>query len=268
LTVDELYAALLADYKNNNLASLVNATQRWQWTAKDGEKLPPAGRLKEFFGGVKALAVTTDMLNRFVDFCRERQLANATTNRDLAALRRAFNLALRAGKIQKVPFFPRLKESAPRSGFVEETAYNKLAGQGCELWLRALLATAYTFGFRKGELLDLRVSQVDLMNRSIRLNPGETKSGDGRTVKMTQDVFVLLQACVSGKSDNDYVFTRPNGKPVRSFRKRWAKVNRRGWLSWLAVPRPTPFSSSKHGSPRSTGDCCNEDFRPQNPRRF
>ncbi len=34
-------------------------------------------------------------------------------------------------------------------------------------WLRALLAVAYTFGFRKGELLGLRVSQIDLKARTI-----------------------------------------------------------------------------------------------------
>jgi integrase len=65
---------------------------------------------------------------------------------------------------------------------VEEAAYDRLAKNAGELWLRDLLATAYAFGFRKGELLELRVRQVDLTNRSIRLNAGETKSGDGRTV--------------------------------------------------------------------------------------
>jgi integrase len=180
LTVDELYQALLADYKNNNMGSLVRASQRWQ----DG----PKGRLKKFFGGIRALAVTSDMLNHFVDSCREQGLANGTINRDLSALRRAFNLAKIAGRIQKVPFFPHLKESAPRSGFVEEAAYNRLAAKAPELWLRALLATAYSFSFRKGELLGLRVSQVDFLNRTIRLNAGETQSGDGRSVKMTHDV--------------------------------------------------------------------------------
>ena len=221
LTVDSLYSALLDDYKNNELASLEGAEQRWQRPAKEGEELPPAGRLKQFFGGIRAIAVTTDMLNRYVASCRENGLSNATINRDLAALRRAFNLAFRAGKIQKVPCFPHLKESAPRSGFVEETAYNRLAKNARELWLRGLLATAYSFGFRKSELLELRVRQVDLLNRSIRLNAGETKSGDGRVVKMTQDVYVLLQACVSGKGADDFVFTRADGEPVLDFRERW-----------------------------------------------
>ena len=62
------------------------------------------------------------------------------------------------------------------------------------------------------------------MNRTIRLNAGETKSGDGRLIKMTQDVAVLLQACMSGKKPEDYVFTRADGEPVLDFRERWEKL--------------------------------------------
>ena len=183
ISVDELYSGLLADYENNEMASLEGAEQRWQRSAKEGEDAPPPGRLKQHFGGIRALAVTTEMLNRYVAWCREQELSNATINRDLSALRRAFKLAHKAGRIQKVPNFPHLKESAPRSGFVEEADYNRLAKNARELWLRALLATAYSFGFRKSELLELRVRQVDFLNRSIRLNAGETKSGDGRVIK-------------------------------------------------------------------------------------
>jgi hypothetical protein len=106
LLVDDLYAALLADYQANELASLEGAMQRWQRPAKDGGPLPQAGRLKASFGGLRALAVTTDRLNRYVAQCREQGLANGTINRDLSALRRAFNLAERAGKILRVPHFP------------------------------------------------------------------------------------------------------------------------------------------------------------------
>jgi integrase len=220
VTVDELYAAMLDDYRNNGLASLEGARQRWEREARAGEK-PESGRLKKFFGGMRALSVTTDLLNRYISQCREAGLSNATINRDMAALRRAFNLALRADKIQKLPAFPHLKEAAPRSGFVEEGDYQKLAACTSELWLRAMLATAYTFGFRKEELLSMKVSQVDLAARTIRLNPGETKSGEGRTVSMTADVFTLLSACVSGKGGSEFVFTRAGGSPVLDFRGRW-----------------------------------------------
>jgi integrase len=224
VTIDELYSGLLADYRNNDMASLEGAEQRWQRPTIDGEDVPPPGRLKQHFGGIRALAVTTEKLNRYVAWCREQELSNATINRDLSALRRAFNLAHKAGRIQKVPSFPHLKESAPRSGFVEEADYNRLAKNARELWLRALLATAYSFGFRKSELLGLRVRQGDFLNRSIRLNAGETKSGDGRVVRMTGDVFVLLQACAVGKTAEDFVFTRNDGKPVLDFRERWEQL--------------------------------------------
>ena len=38
---------------------------------------------------------------------------------------------------------------------------------------------------------------------------------------MTNSVFALLKACVSGKAAGDFVFTRPNGKRVRDFRTTW-----------------------------------------------
>ena len=79
-----------------------------------------ANEASRFFGGVRALAVTTDRLNKYVAWCREQGLSNATINRDMSALRRAFKLAYRAGKIQRCPNFPHLKESAPRMGFVED----------------------------------------------------------------------------------------------------------------------------------------------------
>jgi integrase len=212
ITVDQLYSALLDDYRNNGLASLEGTEQRWR------------KRLEKHFGGWRALNVTTEVLNRYVNWCREKKLSSATVNRDLAALRRAFRLGLRAGKIQRVPAFPHLKEAAPRSGFVEEAQFRKLADHAKELWFRGLITTAYTFGFRKSELLNLRVAQVSLVDRTIRLNAGETKSGEGRLIKLTQDVFVLLQALVAGKSGNDHVFTRSDGREIRDFREAWAAL--------------------------------------------
>src|SRR5581483_3724428 len=83
---------------------------------------------------------------------------------------------------------------------------------------------AYNFGFRKSELLHLRVNQIDLFGRTIRLNPGQTKNDDGRVVPMTSDVYTLLAACICGKNPEDYVFTRENNKPILDFRERWNKL--------------------------------------------
>jgi integrase len=57
--------------------------------------------------------------------------------------------------------------------------------------------------------------------RVIRLEPGTTKNKDGRNVLMTDRVYQLLAGLVHGKKGDDFVFTRPNGKPVVDFRGMW-----------------------------------------------
>jgi integrase len=99
--------------------------------------------------------------------------------------------------------------------------------------LRTLLAVAYSFGLRQGELLNLRVRQFDRLARTIRLNAGETKSGEGRLIRLTSDVAILLEACVAGKGADDFVFTRPDGKPVLDFRRRWRSLTAEAGLSGL-----------------------------------
>jgi integrase len=237
ITVGELYEALLTNYEVNQLASLEGAKQRWE------------KRLKDYFGHLQARAVTTDLLNAYVLKCktegkgddegegRSAALTNATINRDFAALKRAFNLAYRSTprKVSHVPTFPHLDEAAPRRGFIEQAQYDVLAKHAKSLWLRAFLAVAYSFGFRKGELLGLRVRQVDLASRTITLDPGETKNGEPREVHMTQDVYELLKACVVGKERDDFVFTRENGKPVLDFREAWEKLITAAGLPGLLV---------------------------------
>jgi integrase len=157
---------------------------------------------------------------------RNEGSANGTINRELAALKRIFNLARTSTppKVRDVPAFPHLKESPPRKGFVEDRQYEKLTAGSGELWLRAILAVAYTFGFRRSELLKLRVRQVDLLAGTIHLDPGSTKNDDGRAVKMTHEVWELLAQCVRDKAPDDHVFTRSANEPVLDFRSAWASL--------------------------------------------
>jgi len=253
LTVDDIYTSLLQVYQIDDKASFEGTEQRWN------------KRLKLHFGGVRALNVTTPTIERYVLWCREQGLANATINRDMAALRRAFNLALRSRRIQQVPAFPRLKESAPRSGFIEEPQYRELVKHARVLWLRALLTTAYSFGFRKGELLNLRVKQVNILERTIRLNAGETKSGDGRVVRLTQDALLLLQACISGKGGDDYVFTRENGEQVCDFREAWASLCCAAGLGQVLCPNCSNSGQGIAVAVDSEGRCVQCKKRPKHP---
>src|ERR1700681_4013911 len=140
---------------------------------------------------------TTD-IDRYAKARREAGAENGTINRELAALKRMYRLAYdsKPRRVRDLLRFQRLKKNAPRKGFVDDTAYSKLIGHAKELWLRALLATTYTFGFRSGELLELRVGQTNLLDRTICIDPGDTKNDDGRTIKITQEAFYLDRVCL------------------------------------------------------------------------
>jgi integrase len=209
--VDELAVMFVRDYRINNRKSLADAQTRWN------------RHLKPFFGGMRAIDVTSEQLSRYVDKRQQEDAANATINRELAALKRMFRLGQQSTppKVVRAPKFPKLAEDNVRKGFLEDGQYRKLIEYCPELWFRSLVECGRTYGWRVSELLSMRVNQLDIAQRVIRLEPGTTKNRDGREVLMTDSVYSLLSALAHGKLPTDYVFTRTNGNPVRDFRLTW-----------------------------------------------
>ncbi len=219
--VSDIAPAIEKDYKANKQKSYDSVERRLR------------KHLLPFFGQTAANELGTDDLNRYVDKRRDDGASNATINREMAALRRIFNIARASTppKVRTVPVFPHLTENAPRQGFVEDEEYGRLVKHADEVWLKAILAAAYTFGFRKSELLlSMKVRQIDLESRTIRLFTGTTKNNEGRTVKMTAEVYGLLRDCVRGKEPGEHVFTRANGEPIRNFRGAWYSLCERAGL--------------------------------------
>jgi len=212
--IDELADDLLRDYRINGKRSLADLEARWKL------------HLKPFFGDLKAIDVSSDLVARYVDKRQEQKAKNASINRELAALKRMFHLGQKATppKVNRIPGFPRLAENNIRKGFLEDAQFERLFGSCSETWFRAIVEVGRTYGWRVGELLSMRVRQVDLMSRTIRLDPGTTKNRDGREVTMTRRVQELMKLCVFGKQPDDFVFTRSNGTPVRDFRGTWEKA--------------------------------------------
>jgi integrase len=223
--VSELAEDMLREYRVNSRKSLKLTEQRWE------------KHLKPTFGAMRAAHVGTEALNRYIDKRQSQDAQNGTINRELAALKRMFNLAYRNSprKVSQVPVFPHLKENAPRKGFVDETQYTLLCQNCKEPWLRSMLAMAYNYGFRKEELLSMRVRQVDLLNRTITLDPGTTKNGEGRIAYMTREVYELLCMSLREKQPNDYVFTRGK-QPVRDIRRSWQALCARTGLGRIVCP--------------------------------
>lgn len=222
ILIEELAEDMVRDYRTNGLRSIDDLEARWE------------KHLKPFFGELRAIGVNSALVAKYVDARQEEGAANATINRELAALKRMFTLGQRAKKVTAVPYISMLKENNRRTGFLHPKEYNALATATANvgLWLRAIFELGCSFGWRKAELLGLKVSQVDLLAGTIRLEPGTTKNGEGREVTMTLPLKVLLTQCCLGKAPGNAVFTREvrrKGRtepfsPVLDFRKTWEKV--------------------------------------------
>jgi integrase len=180
--------------------------------------------LEPLLGDRKAALITEGDLSDYIVKRHEQKAKNATINRELAFLRRAYQLGYdsRPRLVHEIPHFPeRLPESA-RTGFVEDDAFNKVMAAIPEPGLRAMVLVAFRLGFRKAELKNLLVLQVAA--GCITLFAGATKNARARKVVMPADVRAEVENCCTNKAPDAHVFTWPSGKPIRDFRVSWAKA--------------------------------------------
>ena len=144
------------------------------------------GRLLASIGGA-------DGARYVVDRQKKKKAANGTINRELAVLSKMLRLAYENGKLLRVPVIRKLKESPPRSGFLEPGQFEALCRYLPED-LRVAVAVGYVFGWRVQEVLGLERRHVDLDRGTLTLDPGSTKNDEGRIVYMPPEVKVGVAA--------------------------------------------------------------------------
>jgi integrase len=152
----------------------------------------------------------------------DQGISNATINRELSAIKRAFNLGFRCTppKVARVPYIPMLKENNIRKGFIEHEDYLALR-EKLPTYLKPVLTFGYFTGWRKGEIFGLKWNQVDLREGIVRLEPGETKNNEGRTLYMEPYLLEMLKDLHKKRSmDCLFVFHR-NGMKIGDSRKSW-----------------------------------------------
>ncbi|HEY1253424.1 MAG TPA: tyrosine-type recombinase/integrase, partial [Terracidiphilus sp.] len=214
-SVADLYTALYTHTENNlPPGSRKLKGMGWKW-----EHLQPV------FAHMRADLVNSALIEEYKKQRRNEGAALATLQRELAMLRRMFRYGKQTGTVHNVPHFGLVKENNARKGYVEQAVYERMAVEAMKegLWLRALLETAYTYGWRKGELTGLQVGQLEFGSRpTMRLY--DSKNGEGRVVPVMSNVLPLLGALCEGKKLTDQMFTRDDGSPVKEFRAAWQNM--------------------------------------------
>jgi len=231
VTIRELAEQFLNDYRINQKKSLDKAQRMVKRHDDDGKEID--SELMAYFGDYKEHSLGTDCVKSYIANRLEAGAANATINRELAALRRMFNLGIQTGKIHRKPYIPMLKENNVRSGFFEHGEFVTFR-EALPDYLQPVVTFAYYTGWRRGNIFNLRWNQVDLNARTVRLNPGTTKNDAGQLGILKGELLEAIQkqwerrkvVTIPGQSPTllcPYVFHR-DGKPIKDPRKSWYKA--------------------------------------------
>jgi integrase len=164
---------------------------------RSGERLQQSlARLRSALGDARTAMITPDRLTAYVRERFEQGAAVSTARNELNALRRAFRLAKRAGRVAHVPDFPQLTVHNTRTGFFEDSDFRAVLGE-LPPALRPALEFAYLTGWRvPSEVLPLTWAQVDFSAGIVRLEVGTTKNREGRVFpfRALPALDALLQA--------------------------------------------------------------------------
>ena len=98
LRFDDAVADVKTDYRVNGKRSLDDVERRITL------------HLMPYFGGLRMSAITTATIRSYVAERQDKGAENATINRELSIVKRAFRLASQAGKLLYVPHVPMLRE--------------------------------------------------------------------------------------------------------------------------------------------------------------
>jgi integrase len=228
LTVKDATDGVIADYKTNGRKSLRDVESKLRLHV-----LP-------FFGERRRTSsITTANIRAFIVERQEAGASAAEINRELAALRRAFNLAVQVGRLIQRPHFPMLKERNTRRGFLERDQIDRICaalqatkdGEGGRK-TAAELANVVRFAFATGwrtasEVLPLEWRNVDWTGRCVRLDAHTTKNGEGRWFPFTADIEKVLTEQLTIHEELKakgticpFVFHR-NGERIGYFRGAW-----------------------------------------------
>jgi integrase len=206
---------LVSDYRVRRVKSLASVLSH----------LKP---LRDHFGDWRAVGITFRAIEAYITKRREDEKSNATINRELELLRRALRLAHDRQLLPSIPKVRVLPENNTRQGFFERPDLEAVVA-ALPAYLRDFTRFAYLTGWRKGEIISLRWTDVDRDAGAIRLRPEAAKTGRGRTVMLEGDLAELIdrrgQARLFQKDGNirvaPLVFQR-HGEPMGDFRKAWA----------------------------------------------
>lgn len=154
---------------------------------------------------------------------RARQgYSDSYVDQEVAAARAMVRKAWNDDRISSAPVrvFSRVKKVLKkgtniRSTILTKNQYDQLIAELPE-HMKGIVAMGYFSGMRRGEILGLTWSKVDMKNRVVRLEASDTKDAEPRRVPICDELAQVLRGIPRAIHD-DHVFLY-RGKPIRDIR--------------------------------------------------
>jgi integrase len=229
LLFSDLLTAVEKDYSDRRLASLPQLRSHLK-------------HVRDHFDGYRALAVDSAAVSAYIVRRRGEQASEASIQRELEAIRRAFSLAAEQKKLSFVPVVQTLNigNTNAREGFLSAADFEALVAQLGEyqgrgkhkhfvpdMDLQDFARFAFSTGMRKGEIARLTWDAFNRETWTLRLHARDAKGRHGRTLALEGQLRTIIERRLKVRRlDQPRIFHR-DGQAVQEFRKAWATACKR-----------------------------------------
>ncbi|MGM0383497.1 MAG: tyrosine-type recombinase/integrase [Thermodesulfobacteriota bacterium] len=185
---------------------------------------------RNYFGDILADEIKPSMVEKYREerlqqisyrgkHASRQKVTPASVNREVATLKRIFNLAIREVLVSKNPCWKveRLPEDNERKRILSQNELNRLLDE-LPQHAKDIILTAYYTGMRAGEIFNLTWDKVDLNDGYIQLAAKDTKTKKPRRIYVNDVVLEILKRLDRIRHLNhNNVFTY-KGNPIQSIK--------------------------------------------------
>lgn len=195
--------------------------------------LTSSKHLGRYFNGKTIQQITSWHIEKYKSSRLKEPMKNGRTpsktsiNRELAMLKHMFKKAIEwnlisTNPLSQVKLYP---EKPKQLRVITEKEFTKLYSSASE-FLKPVLMIAIHTGLRRSEILNLKVSDINLRDRYILVR--ESKNGEIRHVPINSLLMKALKSVINN-TDCEHLFAGPDGNPVKTVKKAfWGALRRSG----------------------------------------
>ena len=176
--------------------------------------------LIDYFGKHReARTIKPSEIEVFKTYMLSKGKKKSTINRYLSAIKRAYNIMLRDGLLNKNPaqYVSKFEEDNRRHVYMSKDKWKEVKDI-IPKYLLDIIMVALLTGLRKSNVLELRWEQINFNDKVIEIERQNNKGKKILFIPITDKLYNLLME-LEPKSEG-YVFVNPNtGQPYKDLRK-------------------------------------------------